>query len=65
MLRYEIACDATFIVGESKEEIRAHKYVLMARSAVLFKSLTKHLGNLNVKINVPDVKPAIFRELLQ
>ena len=65
MLRYEVACDVTFVVGESKEEIRAHKYVLMARSAQLFKLLVKHLGNLDVKMKVPDIKPAIFRELLQ
>jgi hypothetical protein len=65
MLKYEVACDVTFTVGDSKEEIRAHKYMLMARSPVLFKSLIKHLGNMDIKIGVPDMKPDCFRDMLQ
>lgn len=65
MLKYEVASDVTFAVGDAKEEIRAHKYMLMARSPVLFKSLIKHLGNTDVKIAVPDIKPDCFRDMLQ
>ncbi|KAL4233093.1 BTB/POZ domain-containing protein 3 [Mactra antiquata] len=65
MLKYEVACDITFIVGDAKEEIRAHKYMMMSRSPILFKSLVKHLGNTDVRISVPDMKPHIFRDMLQ
>ncbi|KAH3726161.1 BTB/POZ domain-containing protein 6-B-like [Dreissena polymorpha] len=65
MLKYEVACDVTFTVGESREEIRAHKYMLLARSPVLFKSLIKHMEKPDVRIDVPDIKPHNFRELLQ
>ena len=64
MLRYEVAADVTFVVGERKEEMRAHKYIMLSRSSVFFKSMMKHLGNVDLKINVPDVKPAIFKDFL-
>ena len=61
----QVAADVTFVVGERKEEIRAHKYMLMARSPVLFKSLSKHIGNNDIRIGVTDMRPDNFRDLLQ
>ena len=64
MLRNEVACDVTFIVGGQKDEIRAHKYMMMSRSPVLMKSLFKHLGDPDVAVEIPDVKPSTFRDML-
>ncbi|XP_052811518.1 BTB/POZ domain-containing protein 6-B-like [Mya arenaria] len=65
MLKYEVCTDATFLVGEDKEEIRVHKYVLISRSPVLFRSLAKHMLNPDVRIDVPDMKADAFRDVLQ
>ena len=34
MLRHEINCDVTFILGQKKIPVKAHKYVLISRSSV-------------------------------
>jgi len=39
--------------------------MLMARSPVLFKSLSKHIGNNDIRIGVTDMRPDNFRDLLQ
>ena len=64
MLRNEVSCDVTFIVGDLKEEIRAHKYMMMSRSPVLMRSLANHLSDIDVAVDVPDVKPSTFRDML-
>ena len=64
MLRNEVSCDVTFIVGDIREEIRAHKYVMMSRSPVLMKALINHMSDTNVAVDVPDVKPSTFRDML-
>ena len=64
MLRNEVACDVTFIVGDHNEEIRSHKYMMMSRSPVMMKLLAKHLADTDVAVDVPDVKPSTFRDML-
>ena len=64
MLKNEVACDVTFIVGDNNEEIRAHKYMMMSRSPVMMKLLSKHFADTDVVVDIPDVKPSTFRDML-
>lgn len=67
ILEDEKYSDITIVIGE--HEIRAHKYILAARSPV-FESLLmdnstlNNTGNSSV-IEIKDIKPKIFRKLLQ
>lgn len=64
MLDNELACDVTFAVGEGREEVRAHKYMLISRSPLLQQALADHLDRENVLVNVPDVDVVTFKEVL-
>ena len=58
--------DVTFLVGEKKEEVKAHKSILSARSSYfrgLFKA--KMQESASNQIEVPDVRPAVFRAVLR
>lgn len=66
MLQKEIGCDVTFVLGQKKEQIRAHKYMLISRSSV-FQSIfcgSMMAGENNNVIPVSDVTPQTFKSLL-
>lgn len=64
MLRNEVACDVIFLVGDSKDEVPAHKFVVMSRSPVLLRALIEHTDNPEVSVNVPEVGVDTFRDVL-
>ena len=66
MLQNEINCDVTFLLGQKKEPIKAHKYMLVSRSSV-FQSI--FIGSIsgdskNDTIPVSDIDPETFKTLL-
>ncbi|OWF54611.1 BTB/POZ domain-containing protein 6 [Mizuhopecten yessoensis] len=59
-----IACDVTFLVGEDKYRISAHKTILISRSPVFY---TMFEGNLAEKgeIAIPDIEQEVFTMFLR
>ena len=64
MLDYQIACDVTFIVGAEREEVHAHKFMLISRSPVFHAMFEGPLAEKG-KIEVPDVDKNIFHTFLR
>lgn len=67
MLENQINCDVTFVVGtgEDKQQISAHKYMLICRSEVFDAMLFGLLHEQSNTIQIPDVSPFAFRKLLE
>lgn len=67
MLENQLHCDITFMVGsgDEKQQILAHKYILISRSEVFEAMLVGPLHEHSNKIDIPDVNPAAFRKLLE
>jgi hypothetical protein len=66
MLQDERLCDVTFLVGSAKEEkIMAHRFILASRSPVFFTMFCGSLPETSQTIGVPDIEPAIFRDMLR
>lgn len=65
MLEKEILCDVKFVVGEEKQEIKCHKYVLASRSPVFYTMFCGSLPEKDDDIVVPDIKPSIWKLFLQ
>ena len=59
-----IACDVTFLVGEDKCRISAHKTILISRSPVFYAMFE---GNLAEKgeIVIPDIEQEVFTMFLR
>ncbi|KAL5017581.1 hypothetical protein ScPMuIL_007170 [Solemya velum] len=64
MLEEGIAADVTFIVGKKKQEVRAHKYMLICRSPVFQAMFCGPLAEDN-NIVIPDIEPDVFFVLLR
>jgi hypothetical protein len=65
MLQKEINCDVTFVLGQKKEPIRAHKYMLISRSSVFQSIFCGSIsGDNNNVIPVSDILPDTFKSLL-
>ena len=71
MFTNQVSCDVKIQFSSSgavQGEIGAHKYVLMCRSPVFEAMLTgafvKDVGS-SVTIDIPDVEPGIFKEVLK
>ncbi|XP_061197988.1 serine-enriched protein-like [Saccostrea echinata] len=60
MLEHQVECDVTLAVG--REKIKAHKYMLISRSAVFHSKLTSQ--RTLMEINIPDIEPDIIRKML-
>lgn len=67
MLDHQLHCDITFMVGsgDEKQQILAHKYILISRSEVFEAMLVGPLHEHSNQIDIPDVNPAAFRKLLE
>ena len=65
MLENNIGCDVTFLVGEERTKVLAHKYILIGRSCVFFAMFNGPLAETSVEIALPDIEPNVFRILLQ
>ncbi|KAK3588856.1 hypothetical protein CHS0354_035998 [Potamilus streckersoni] len=63
MLIKQIETDVTFLVGERKEPIKAHKYVLISRSSVFYDMLCGPVHNSN-EIRITDIESEIFKQVL-
>jgi hypothetical protein len=67
MLAQQLGCDVTFnIVRGETVQIRAHKYVLGSRSCVFYAMFYGPLSeNTGTEIDIPDMTPEQFNDLLQ
>lgn len=66
MLEQQFACDVHFVVGEERERQGAHRYMLVSRSPVFAAMFHGSWHEPSDKdIEVPDVEPAAFRQLLR
>ncbi|KAL5012584.1 hypothetical protein ScPMuIL_011135 [Solemya velum] len=65
MLEHEIACDVTFLLGETKQEVRAHKFMLISRSPVFSAMFCGPMAETQEQITIPDIAPAVFKILLR
>ncbi|KAJ8304379.1 hypothetical protein KUTeg_017962 [Tegillarca granosa] len=63
MLENQINSDVTFIVGNDRKPIKAHKYVLGSRNSVFTAMLFGTLAE-NGEIIIPDIEPSVFCSLL-
>ena len=63
MLTNSVSTDVTFIGGEDKKEVHAHKYVLGSRSSVFYAMLFGPMAESTSTITIPDVQADIFQEL--
>lgn len=61
----QIACDIDFLVGENKERLSAHKYVLVSRSCVFFSMFCGPLAETQREITLPDIEPPVFKALVE
>lgn len=64
MLDNQIDCDVTFRVGEIREVVMAHKYVLGSRSSVFYAMLYGPLAEKG-DILITDMEPHTFQCLLR
>lgn len=63
MLKQELTCDVTFLVGREKTPIRAHKNILCSISPVFFACFNSSAAN-TTDIALPDTDPGMFSLLL-
>ncbi|XP_071180603.1 BTB/POZ domain-containing protein 6-like [Mytilus edulis] len=64
MLTNQVMCDVTFIVGQDKSPIKAHKYMLASSSPVFFNMFNGAVAEKG-DVRIPDIKADVFIELLQ
>ena len=67
MFLNEINCDVTFLLGQKKEPVKAHKYILISRSSVfqsIFCGTISGSNEGNDVIPVSDVDVDTFKALL-
>ncbi|KAL3858831.1 hypothetical protein ACJMK2_009083 [Sinanodonta woodiana] len=64
MFENHVACDVTFFVGKQIQDMKAHKFVLISRSSVFYAMLCGLLQETG-PINIPDIEPAGFEQLLR
>ena len=64
MLQHQISCDVTFLVGAEREEVRAHKFMLISRSPVFYAMLDGPLAE-KAAIEIPDIDKDIFMTFLR
>ena len=65
MLTYEVESDVNILVGESGEVIRAHAYILTARSSKMSDMLKQQTGSAEKTIQIPDETAATFKSFLE
>ncbi|XP_041361417.1 BTB/POZ domain-containing protein 2-like isoform X2 [Gigantopelta aegis] len=64
MLENKVACDVTFRVGQTRETIQAHKFMLISRShvfATMFNGPMAETG----EVDIPDVDANVFNLFLR
>ncbi|XP_041372636.1 BTB/POZ domain-containing protein 3-like [Gigantopelta aegis] len=63
-LEEKILCDVTFIVGENRKRIQAHRLILSLRSCVFMAMLTGPLAEQD-DIEIPDIDSEVFDQFLR
>ncbi|XP_041373947.1 BTB/POZ domain-containing protein 2-like [Gigantopelta aegis] len=63
-LEENILCDVTFIVGENRKRIQAHRLILSLRSCVFLAMLTGPLAEQD-EIEIPDIDSDVFDQFLR
>ncbi|KAL3854573.1 hypothetical protein ACJMK2_013837 [Sinanodonta woodiana] len=64
MLANEISCDVTFLCGQRREPVKAHRYVLFSRSSVFQSIFSSSLIEADGAFPVSDIDAETFKLLL-
>eukprot|EP00916_Digyalum_oweni_P015400 GHVL01025205.1.p1 GENE.GHVL01025205.1~~GHVL01025205.1.p1 ORF type:complete len:251 (+),score=-3.76 GHVL01025205.1:258-1010(+) len=64
MFNRQLQCDVTFVVGESRALVGAHRFVLVSRSDVFFRMFCGPLAELGPVV-IPDVTENVFRQFME
>ena len=65
MFENEVATDVTFVFPGSEAKVKAHRFVLMSRSHVMFVMFSHSLHEPGKDIEISEIEPGVFRELLK
>ncbi|XP_061184825.1 BTB/POZ domain-containing protein 6-like [Saccostrea echinata] len=67
MLTNQIACDVSIFIGPEKFEVKAHRFILIARSPVFFDKLRSCTASeeFRYKVNVPNVEVDTFQRFIR
>lgn len=65
MLENEVLCDVTFLVGEAKEEMKCHKYILVSRSPVFYTMFCGSVPETTGRVVVPDIDTDVWKSLIR
>ena len=65
MLDHQVACDIFFRVGQTREKIGAHKFILISRSSVFNAMFEGPMAETKEEIDIPDIHPEVFWEFLR
>ncbi|XP_055587424.1 uncharacterized protein LOC129739908 [Uranotaenia lowii] len=65
LINSELLSDVSFSVGQKGTVVYGHRFPLAATSDVFYRMFTEPNANSGQTLEVPDVEPAIFLEMLQ
>ena len=65
MLEHEILYDVTFLAGEEKTALKAHKYMLVSRSPVFYAMFCGPMAETEDVVSIPDIEPETLKCLLR
>ena len=65
MLEKQVGCDITFLVGEDKAAVRAHRFILVSRSCLFYAMLEGPLAEHSGTVTIPDIEKDIFEILIR
>ncbi|KAL5008067.1 hypothetical protein ScPMuIL_013648 [Solemya velum] len=65
MLKHEIACDVTFLVGTTGQAVRAHTFIMISRSPIFAAMFCSPKAETQKPILIPDMEPKTFESLLR
>ncbi|KAL8593698.1 hypothetical protein ACOMHN_057525 [Nucella lapillus] len=64
MFNRQLICDVMFVVGEGRELVGAHRFVLVSRSDVMYRMFCGPLAETGPVV-IPDVSEDVFRRFLE
>jgi len=64
MLTSELLCDVTFLLGEERDVVHAHKFILISRSPVFYAMFEGPMSEKG-EVDLPDIKKPIFLYFLR
>ncbi|XP_067654286.1 BTB/POZ domain-containing protein 6-B-like [Haliotis asinina] len=63
MLKSEVSCDVSFLVGRDGQTVNAHRFVLISRSCV-FAAILSEVNRVDTDLSIPDIEADDFHAFL-